>query len=198
MVRRLRGLQALPGPVLIEIPADLHPACVPLAWLLGTWRGVGVGGYPTVDSFRFGQEIVFDAPPAKAFLTYSSTTWALEDDGALGEPLAAETGYWRMVGPGREPGGEQPEEQPGEQQGEHDVEVVLAHPTGIAEIFLGSVQPARVELASRGVLKTESAKDYRAARRMYGLVEGRLMWVMEMAAMGHELQAHVSAELRRD
>ena len=58
-------------------------------------------------------------------------------------------------------------------------------------------EPAKVELATRGVLKTETAKDYRSATRLYGLVNSRLMWVMDMAAMGEEMQPHVSAELQR-
>ncbi|HTC69718.1 MAG TPA: heme-binding beta-barrel domain-containing protein, partial [Acidothermaceae bacterium] len=36
----------------------LHPALEPFTFLLGTWRGVGVGGYPTIESFRYGQEVV--------------------------------------------------------------------------------------------------------------------------------------------
>jgi hypothetical protein len=162
----------------VEIPADLHPACLPLAWLLGTWEGAGVGDYPTVQAFRFGQQVRVGYVPGKAYLTYESATWALDDDGAIGAPMARETGYWRP-------------------QPEGEVELLLTHPTGIIEIYLGVSEPARVELATRGVLTTETAKDYRAGTRMYGLVEGRLMWVMDMAAMGHSLQPHVSAELMR-
>jgi hypothetical protein len=162
----------------MEIPSDLHPACVPLAWLLGTWQGAGVGDYPTVDAFRFGQEITFAYVPGKPYLTYASATWRLSDDGAVGEPLARETGYWRPQEGGA-------------------VEVLLTHPTGIIEIYLGSIEPAKVDLATRGVLTTETAKDYRAAKRLYGLVKGRLMWVMDMAAMGEDLQPHVSAELQQ-
>jgi hypothetical protein len=160
----------------VEIPADLDPACIPLAWLLGTWEGAGVGDYPTIEAFRFGQEIVFGYLPGKPYLTYTSATWRLGDDGAIGLPLARETGYWRP-----QPDGE--------------VEVLLTHPTGFVEIYLGVVAPAKVQLATRGVLKTETAKDYRSATRLYGLVNSRLMWVMDMAAMGHQLQPHVSAEL---
>ena len=52
---------------MIEIPADLHPDCVPLAWLLGSWEGAGVGDYPTIEAFRFGQAVSFGYVPDKAF-----------------------------------------------------------------------------------------------------------------------------------
>ncbi len=162
----------------MEIPTDLNPACLPLAWLLGTWEGAGVGDYPTIEAFRFGQEVRFGYVPGKPYLTYISSTWRLSDDGLIGDPLARETGYWRP-----QPDGE--------------VEVLLTHPTGIVEVYIGAVEPAKIELATRGVLTTETAKDYRSATRMYGLVNSRLMWVMDMAAMGEELQPHVSAELQR-
>src|SRR3954447_26474014 len=37
----------------------IHPALEPIAWLVGSWWGFGVGGYPTIDSFRYEQEITF-------------------------------------------------------------------------------------------------------------------------------------------
>jgi len=162
----------------IEIPTDLHADCVRIAWLLGRWEGAGVGDYPTIEPFHFGQEIIFGYTPGKPFLSYASRSWILDADGNLVQPAAAETGYWRP----------QPDGQ---------IEVLLTHPTGFVEIYLGDVEPAKIELATRGVLKTETAKDYRSGHRLYGLVEGRLMYVYEMAAMGHELQPHLSAELKR-
>ena len=161
----------------MEVPDDLHPVCMPLAWLLGRWEGAGVGDYPTIEAFQFGQEVSFGYVPGKTFVSYESRTWKLDAHGSLGEPLARETGYWRP-----QPDG---------------VEVLLAHPTGYVEVYLGTIEPARVEIATRGVLKTETAKDYAAGHRLYGLVNGRLMWVYEMAAEGHPLQPHVSAELQR-
>ena len=41
-----------------EIPTDLHPNLIPVAWLLGTWHGNGRGEYPGIDPFGFEQEIV--------------------------------------------------------------------------------------------------------------------------------------------
>jgi THAP4-like, heme-binding beta-barrel domain len=163
---------------LIEIPSDLHPDCVQLAWLLGRWEGAGVGDYPTIEGFHFGQEVMFEYVPGKAFLAYRSRGWILDEAGNLVRPAASEVGYWRP-----QPSGE--------------IEVLLTHPTGFVEIYIGKIEPAKIEIATGGVLKTETAKDYRAGHRLYGLVEGRLMYVYEMAAMGHELQPHLSAELKR-
>jgi hypothetical protein len=159
-------------------PPEPHPDLAPLRFLLGRWEGAGVGDYPTVEAFRFGQEVSFSYVPGKAFLAYASRSWILDEDGSLLRPAASEAGYWRP-----QPDGE--------------VEVLLTHPTGFVEIYLGRIEPAKVELATRGVLKTETAKDYRTGHRLYGLVNGRLMWVFEMAAMGQPLQPHLSAELLR-
>lgn len=163
---------------MIEIPDDLHSDCVPLAWLIGRWEGAGVGDYPTIEAFRFGQEVEFGYVPDKPYLTYTSRSWILDDGGNLVRPAAGERGFWRP-------------------QGTEEVEVLLTHSTGVVEIYLGEVESARIELATRGVLKTETAKDYRTGRRLYGLVEGRLMYVFEMGAMGEDLQPHLSAELQR-
>lgn len=166
----------------IELSADLHPKLMPVAWLIGTWAGAGVIGYPSMDSdLRFGQEAVF-SHDGRPFLSYTSRTWLLDEDGNQVKSLASESGYWR-VGPGDGDAG--------------DVEVLLTHPTGVVEIYIGRVDGARAELATDLVARTSTAKEYTAASRMYGLVEGDLMWVMEMAAMGHPLGPHASARLKR-
>lgn len=130
-----------------------------------------------MQAFRFGQEVEFGYVPGKPFLSYTSRSWRLDDDGP-GAPLASESGYWRP-------------------QDDGSIEVLLVHAAGLVEIYLGQVEPARLQLATRGVLKTETAMDYRAGSRLYGYVHGKLMYVFEMAAMGQELQPHLSAELQR-
>lgn len=150
-----------------------HDDLAPLAFLLGTWRGEGVGGYPTIESFRYGEEVTF-RHNGKPFLAYTQRTWSLED----GRPLHAETGYWRP-------------------QPDGVVEVVLAHPTGVAEIYYGTVSGTRVDLATDLVARTTSAKEVTALKRLYGLVDGRLMYAVDMAAGGQPLQAHLSATLDR-
>lgn len=157
--------------------AELHPDLTPLAFLLGRWEGAGVGGYPTIESFQFGQEISF-SHNGKPFLSYTSRTWRLDAEGRIGQPLATEAGFWRP-------------------QPEGKVELMLAHPTGITEIYLGEVSGHRVDLATDVVARTSLAKEVTAGRRLYGLIGDDLGWAFDMAAVGQPLQSHISAQLKR-
>jgi hypothetical protein len=161
----------------VELSADLPTPLVPLAWLIGRWEGAGVVGYPTIESANFGQEVEF-RHDGRPFLHYRSQAWLLDDEGNQVRPLATETGFWRPGADG-------------------DLEVLLSHPTGYVEIYVGSVDGPRVNLQTDLVARTPTAKEYTAGSRMYGLVEGDLMWVMDMAAMGEPMQSHVSAQLKR-
>jgi len=158
-------------------PAGMHPALIPLGFLLGRWEGAGVVGYPTIESVQFGQEITF-AENGKPYLIYSSRTWLLDSEGRPGRPLAMETGFWRP----------QPDGQ---------LEVLLVHPTGISEIYLGEVTGTKIEMATDAVVRTSTAKEVTAGRRLYGLVGADLAYAYDMAAVGQPLQAHASARLKR-
>jgi len=166
---------ATPAP--FHIPDDLDPAVMPLAFLLGRWEGRGHGDYPTIDQFEFGQEVVF-SHNGNPFLYYTSRTWLIDEEGTAVRPLAMETGFWRP-------------------QKDGELEVVLAHPTGIAEIWYGRVDGAKVELATDVVARTTTAKEYTAGQRLYGLVEGALLFAFDMAAVGKPLQPHVWGKLER-
>ena len=161
----------------MEISADLPVELVPLAWLIGRWEGAGVGGYPTIVSFNFGQEIVF-SHVGKPVLEYRSASWLLAEDGTRVRPLATETGFWRPRPEGK-------------------LEVTMAHPTGFAEIWDGEVSGAKIEMRTDVVARTHSAKEYTAGHRLYGLVEGELFWAFDMAAVGEPIQSHLSARLKR-
>ena len=76
------------------LPSELPEPVVPLSWLIGTWVGVGLGTYPTIEDFRFGQEVTF-TNDGRPFLCYSSKSWILDDEGNRIRPAATEYGFWR-------------------------------------------------------------------------------------------------------
>jgi THAP4-like, heme-binding beta-barrel domain len=162
----------------------LHPALEPLAFLLGTWRGVGVGGYPTIESFRFGQEIVF-GHAGKPVLTYVSRSWVLDDAGNVLRAGAAESGFWRVDAEGGGAGA----------GGAVGLEIVLAHASGFAEIWIGNLAFGRIEMSTDVVARTASAKEVTAGHRLYGMVDGDLLYAYDMAAVGQPLGPHLSARL---
>jgi hypothetical protein len=180
----------------IELSSDLPTPLIPLAWLIGKWAGAGVIGYPTIEEARFGQEIEF-SHDGRPFLSYRSQTWLLDDDGNQVRPLATETGFWRPVTATVGHADELPDEDAEAPAPGTELEVLLAHPTGFVEIYLGRVNGPRIDLATDLVARTATAKEYTAASRLYGLVESDLLWAMDMAAMGHPLQSHASARLKR-
>jgi hypothetical protein len=159
---------------------------MPLSWLIGSWVGVGLGTYPTIEDFRFGQEVVFSCD-GRPFINYVSRSWLLDEEGERIKPLAIESGYWRP-------------------QPDNNIELLLAHPNGVAEIYVGTTEvlglddakitSARAVLKTDVVTRTESAKPYTQGERLYGLFDSQLVWTFDMAAMGQPMQNHLSAKLR--
>jgi hypothetical protein len=171
-------------PIIEGLPNELAH----LTWLIGRWVGVGTGHYPTIEDFRFGQEVSFSTD-GRPFLTYWSRSWLLDDSGNRVRPLATEAGFWRA-------------------RPDNGVEVTLDHPTGFAELWFGTVEVtgienavitgARTSLKTDAVMRTPSAKEYTAGERMYGLVDGKLLWTFDMSAMGQPMQNHLAASLTPD
>ncbi|WP_419849961.1 FABP family protein [Candidatus Poriferisocius sp.] len=153
--------------------AELHPACAPLAFLLGTWQGTGTGVYPTIEDFSYAEEVSF-AHVGKPFVAYAQKT----KDSGTGLPLHAEAGYLRPQGDGR-------------------IELVLVQPSGIAEVLEGTVEDCDIRLASTAVLGTPSAKPVTATERRFWVDGEVLRSSVAMAAMGLELQHHVVSEMYR-
>jgi hypothetical protein len=151
-----------------------HPAIAPVAWLLGSWRGEGEGSFPTIQPFRYGEELRF-WHVGKPFIAFAQRTWALDD----GRPLHAESGYWRS-------------------QPDGSVELVLAEPSGLASIYQGRVSGRLIELVTATIASAATAKEVTEVARTYQLREdGVLAFSMAMAAVGVPLTHHLAAELRR-
>jgi hypothetical protein len=76
---------------------------------------------------------------------------------------------------------------------------VLTHNTGFVEVWHGELHPEqpRFEIVTDAVARTATAKEYVGGKRLYGYVNGDLMYAFDMQAMGQELQPHTHAQLVR-
>ena len=160
-----------------EISDDLSPELAAVAWMVGRWEGTGKGSYPGAEDFDFGQQIDF-AHNGGDYLHYLSQTFEVDEQGLAIRPLTMETGFWRP-------------------QRDGSIEVVMCHPDGYAEVWYGKITGARIELATDAVVRTASADDYAAGQRLYGNVDGDLLWTFDRAANGQPLQSYIWARLRR-
>jgi len=194
----------------VALPDGLAPEVYPLAWLVGHWRGEGVVGYPGIEESAFIQDVRFEHDGGP-YLRYSSTIRlvvvpddpaALLDEADRGTAVAAvgadrgadagpvwstEAGFWRIA----------PERTPDLTADQYPVELLLADPAGHLSLYLGTVGKGRIELASDLIARTSTAVDVGAGTRLYGLVQGDLMWAWDLAAFGHPLQSYASARLVR-
>lgn len=204
---------------MIELDANLPAELVPLSWLIGVWEGSGVVNHDAGDdtrTFEYGHRLSFshDGLP---HLNYTSYTWLLDpttgsDQATDNQPLATETGYWRLSrpatdgdpGPGMLPGiGIQPFTTPRSvealrnQSDGFDIEVSILHPSGVSELYVGQVKGPRIDLVTDAVMRSANSKEHTASTRLYGLVDNHLLWAWDIAASGRELASHASGRLAR-
>ncbi|KAK1276116.1 UPF0678 fatty acid-binding protein-like protein [Acorus gramineus] len=150
----------------------VHPAIAPLAYLLGTWRGEGEGGFPTIHSFKYGEQLTF-SHSGKPVIAYTQKTWKL----GSGEPMHAESGYWRPKPDG-------------------SIDVVIAQSTGLVEVQKGTFDAARkvVKLQSELVGNASKVKEI---TRVFEVINGELSYVVQMATNLVTLQPHLKAILNK-
>jgi THAP4-like, heme-binding beta-barrel domain len=156
----------------------------PLGFLIGTWRGEGVGAvpggggpdYPYAEVLR----IYDDGSP---WLAYSSQIVSTID----GHWIHSESGWFR--------------DQPADEDGNVVVELVLSGPNGVTEVLIGQLILAAVgesvELASDVVARTPTAQAVTADRRLYAVRAGKLMYAIDVAAGESGLAPYLAAALDR-
>ncbi|MEK8227517.1 FABP family protein [Oerskovia sp. M15] len=174
--------------------------------------------YPGIPEKPFVQDVTFDHDGGP-YLRYGSTIRVLEaevpetvpehwtaersidPDGPVrrhdrvddrGQPRpgriwSTETGYWRVS----------PERPDGLPEDKAALEVMIADPSGRMTLYLGVTGNGRVDLSSDAIVRTSTSAEVSASNRLYGNVQGQLMWVWELAAFGQPLQSYASGKLDR-
>ncbi|MEV4659162.1 FABP family protein [Micromonospora sp. NPDC049301] len=166
----------------LRVGPKLHPALDGLLPYIGLWRGRGKGGFPTIEDFDYAQEIRI-SHDGRPFLHYESRAWILDEQSQPVRPAGREVGWWRPVlVDGR---------------ATDELEALLTTPSGVMELHLGKRTGTQVEFATDAVVRTATAKEVTGGHRLFGIVEGALLYAQEMAAMGHPLSPHLSARLVR-
>ena len=152
---------------------ELHPQLEPFAFLLGIWVGEGRGHYPTIDDFAYGEEARY-WHSGRPLIAYAQRTWALDS----GRALHAESGFLRPAGSAV-------------------VELVIAHGFGIAEVSEGTIRGQRLELRSRSLVSTSTAKTVERLARSVEVTGTELVYSIDIEAVGQPLQRHLDARLAR-
>jgi hypothetical protein len=163
--------------------ADLHPALLGLLPFVGLWRGRGQGGFPSDEDYNFAQEVRI-SHDGRPFLRFESRSWLLDEDSQPAGMWLAESGFWRPVlVDGR---------------ASDEMEATIVTPEGTAELYLGkTIGTTRLEMAADAVAYTPSGLHVTGAHRLFGIVEGALLYAHEMAVDDSGMRPHMSARLLR-
>jgi hypothetical protein len=151
----------------------VHPDLAGLSFLLGTWRGEGEGTWPGGDPFTFGEEVAFEHV-GEPYLLYQQRSWEIDDGGAI----HLERGFLRPSPSGR-------------------IELVLAHPLGVAEVAEGTVHGPTLEVATTAVALTSTGSPVTELRRRLRVDGDVLTYDLDMATRDVALVSHIRSRLVR-
>ena len=146
------------------------------SFLSGSFQGEGRGGYPNISNFEYFENIDLVLSP-KGFLAYRSTTKSKVD----GSPMHTECGYLRVIS-------------------QDKAELIIAQPTGLAEVAVGLifVDGEEVTLRVEAVpAVSPSAKAVGRTLRELRFGADTLNYNFHMETDMVEMTWHLSAELRR-
>jgi hypothetical protein len=142
--------------------------------LPGVWAGAGEGHYPSIAPFGYREELTFTRLRDKPIIGYvQRTTHAV-----TGAALHTECGYLRVDG--------------------DRIELVVAQPTGFAEVHHGTSVDGVIEFGITALGRTGSALRVETVRRRWAIGDGRLTVDLWMSYGGAVDEHHLRAELRRD
>jgi hypothetical protein len=173
------GPTELPVPDTADVRTgpEVDEALLSVLPLLGEWHGEGQAAGAGGDH-RFGQWVRF-SHDGRGFLAYESRTWRLTADGSIVGPDARESGFWRP-------------------RGQDDVELLVTNPDGLVELYVGRARTTTSwELTTDVLARTPDAPEVTRAVRLYGIVDGALMYAIDRAGADQPLRPTMSARLER-
>jgi hypothetical protein len=163
---------------------DLHPALLGLLPFVGLWRGRGQGGFPADEDYDFAQEIRI-SHDGRPFLRFEARSWLLDAESTATGIWDTESGFWRPV-------------LTADGRATDEMEAVMINPHGVAEIYVGKViGTTRLEIEADAIAYTPAGLHVTAGHRLFGIVEGALLYAYEQGVDDSGLRPHMSARLLR-
>lgn len=158
---------------------DLHPGLLALLPLVGVWEGEGEADTAQHGEHRFGQQIIV-SHDGENYLTWSSRSWKLDDEGNADIPAYRETGFWRI-------------------SDTDEIEFLIVHATGVIEAYYGQpLSQSSWKVTTDATMSTPTGPQLGGAVRLYGIVEnGDLGWVEERVHPEKGQIPSLSARLQR-
>ncbi|MDR0847586.1 MAG: FABP family protein [Propionibacteriaceae bacterium] len=161
-----------------EIDARINPELLGIAWMIGHWEGTGYGHHLGGEDYSYSVTVDFTENGGN-YLHYIMQLFETDEEGRPVSSLGMETGFWRR-------------------KADASVEVVIVHPEGIAEVYIGTISGAKIELTTDLVARTVTAEvEETGGHRLYGNVESDLMFTYDRGTTDFELQPYVWARLAR-
>lgn len=154
---------------------QLHPDLGDLVGLVGQWSGEGRGAYPGVEPFCYREETSFSCD-GRPILFYQQRTWVLVDGREA--PAHGEAGFLVVFS-------------------DRHLEATIAQTGGMSEVALGRFGAGWMELRSATVGRAPGTKEVHGLWRRFELAHDTLHAQVEMTAMGHRRQWHLTCTLRR-
>ncbi len=156
-------------------------ALTDLSLLHGAWEGEGLGGYPTIDSFRYREMLDVSPIPGSASLHYVQRTVLVDDQGQVLKTSHWETGVVRPLADGQ-------------------VELACVHVNARYELLTGNADPdghGGLALVFESVQIGNDPR-MRSSSRTWTISPGQWQYKMTMATdrVGQPT-LHLEARLRR-
>jgi hypothetical protein len=164
--------------------ADVPQALQPLEFLVGTWRGEGVGAVAGGDGpdYPYAEELrIYD--DGSPWLAYTTQIVSVRD----GHWIHSESGWWR--------------DQPVGEDGVISLELGLTSAGGVTTILVGQLDTGQageqIELISDVVARTPTAPPVTAEKRLYAVRGGKLLYAIDQASGESGMSPHLAAALDR-
>ncbi len=152
-----------------------------LSRFLGTWRGVGEGGFPTIDPFRYEEVTEFHTREGEVSILFEQQTWVLPEGGER-EPSHWESGFLQVTEDGR-------------------IDLLNAQNSGRVEVLTGDLRDGddgEIVLELESVVLGHDPRML-STRRRYRLRGDELNYEIEMATTNVDARTwHLTATLKRD